>query len=117
MYVLTKDYKVIQFWELGGIDYVKYAPTIEDLCDAFYVETNYPYADEFDKLYEKLSEVVDLDYMYQATCKYLYKDIPNEDEIKDILSNLTFTVYGMVKTDKGFIFVAKTNENGELELL
>ena len=118
MYVLTKDYKVIQPWELGGIDYIKYAPTIEELCDAFYVDTNYCYADDYDLLATKLWRLPTLDTMVQETKKQLYKDFPSiEDVYKYLSQKVKYTLYGMVKTDKGLIYIAKMNENNELELL
>ena len=118
MYVLTKDYKVIQPWELGGLDYIKYAPTLEELCDYFYVDTNYCYADDFDLFSEDLNRLPTLDTMIRETEKWLYKDFPSYEDVDKYLSQeVTYTLYGMVKTDKGLIYVAKLNDSGELEVL
>ena len=86
MYVLTKDYKVIQPWELGLIEYIKYAPTIEELIDTYVIVNK--------------------------------GSVPYTERKKwDIILSECDKVYGAVGTDKGLIYIAKLNKDGELELL
>ena len=76
------------YQSIGGIEI---ANTIEELCDEFvYVRPN-GYKEQFRSL-------VDVNY--------------DSDLIKN-----GYQIYGAIWTDKGLIYVAKMNEEGELELL
>ena len=72
-------------------DEIKLGDTIEELCDEFVVA------------YEDGARIVYSDLEW-AKCK------AKTSPIKSI-------IYGAIWTDKGLIYVAKMNENGELELL
>ena len=66
MYVLTKDYKVIQPWEVWGIDYIKYAPTLEELIDTYVIvnKDSVPYTES--KRWDIISS--ECDEVYGAVC-------------------------------------------------
>ena len=99
-------------------DIVKTSSNLEELCDAFYVDTNYCYADNFGLFAKELWRLPTLNTMIQETQKQLYKDFPNSDDVDKYLSQkVTYTLYGMVKTDKGFTYIAKLHKDGEWELL
>ena len=75
----------------GNDDILKQADTIEKLCDVVvYVKDGYENNIETIKDFQKRNR------------KLFDKDL---------------IVYGAIWTDKGLIYVAKMNENGELELL
>ncbi len=79
-------------------DIIKQADTIEDLCDKFVIFYN--------KSHHKVSVLKSI-----ATARlYCKRDKRYSDNYVD-------KVYGAIWTDKGLIYVAKTNEKGELELL
>ena len=79
----------------AGFDFegciVKQADTIEELCDEFVLKYKNGY----------------------LICDYLTRliDLVKENKEKDA------SVYSAIWTDKGLIYVAKTNDKGELELL
>lgn len=81
-------------------DIIKQADTIEELCDELVV---IPYADE--------------------PCQKIRPQNDGFHNVKELLKfyddNMTgvFSLYGAIWTDKGLIYVAKMNEEGELELL
>lgn len=75
-------------------DIVQQADTIEELCDEFVFHV------------ENQRYWVINNYKRALEIAKSY----NEDEIK-------FICYGAIWTDKGLIYVAKTNKKGELELL
>lgn len=95
-YIRTKDgiYEkakyIYAYWENPNKN--KEADTIEELCDEFIIEGKlYCYANCYKSLkHLKSSEVYELD-----KCN----------------------VYGTIWTDKGLIYVAKMNDEGELELI
>lgn len=73
-------------------DILKQADTIKELCDEFVVK------DSFDKY------CLEIDANYEALkCNGWF--------------NGDYLIYGAIWTDKGLIYVAKMNENGELELI
>lgn len=77
-----------------GIEPVKVADTIEELCDGYVVRR----------------------YVMDEPCHWFY--ITKEKMKADIsLRNRAYTIFGAIWTDKGLIYVAKMNEKGELELL
>ena len=69
------------------------ADTIKDLCDGFYID----YKPAFDQI------GICKGFEYFKNQWYHFEKKPN--------------AYGFIKTDKGFIYVAKLNEQGELVLL
>ena len=88
----------------NGFDFegciVKQADTIEELCDAFVLD--HP--------------------LFANNCKNLYHSFEKaKNGIKkrsgDAHDLYSFEIYGAIWTDKGLIYVAKTNDKGELELL
>ena len=79
---------------------IKYADTIEELCDEFVV-----YWDKY-KSYEVLK----------------YEDLFARTEYGNMRYDYFFNkkelvVYGAIWTERGLLYVAKMNEKGELELL
>ena len=75
-----------------GIEVIKYADTIEDLCDAFVMA-------------------------HLKNKRYYYARYESINELQDIArTNKELTIYGAIWTDKGLIYVAKYN-NGEFTLL
>ena len=83
-----------------GVEIIKYADTIEELCDG----------------YEDYSQNI---YSYYDITDYVFS---LEDRLKrEIHFNKKHNIYYEIKlyirTDKGLIYVAKMNEKGELELL
>ena len=102
-YIRTKDgvYEIERYYEprdyywikqdcdqpIVGDEIISKADTIEELCDEF-VHKNYAF--------KSLQELYDY-----------WEDMYSYDK----------PTYGAIWTDKGLIYVAKMNENGELELL
>lgn len=78
---------------LEETDIIKEADTIKDLCDGFYID----YKPAFDQI------GICKGFEYFKNQWYHFEKKPN--------------AYGFIKTDKGFIYVAKLNEQGELILL
>lgn len=113
-YIRTKDgvYEIERYYEprdyywvkqdceqpIGSDEIIKQADTIEELCDEFVLKAIFDGNAEYQnnkKLYLlKLSKIA-----YDSERKYLTK------------------IYGATWTDIGLIYVAKMNEEGELELL
>ena len=83
-----------KFYLDGEIVVYKVADTIEELCDEFV------FIDEFFKRKHRLAYSLE---NALARCKYHDVDIT--------------TLRGAIWTDKGLIYVAKMNSEGELELL
>ncbi len=101
-YIRTKDgiyenntnfsEKTLKEVSSGLIEVIKQADTIEELCDEFVII--FPDGTwETYNMFGVLEDCLKMDY-YKG-CKY----------------------YGAIWTDKGLIYVAKMNDNGELELL
>lgn len=89
-----------------GIEAVKYADTIEELCDEFcwkWNEKEFPYSTV--RQHDRYSGYGDL------------KRAIREEENYGKYLNQDYEVYGAIWTDKGLIYVAKMNKKGELELL
>lgn len=101
----------------------KTADTIEELCDGFIGITTKEYPDRpdiepsihyFNKPFEfeygnntfKHLKLIDVELKNQNGWSY-----PTKEWFE------TCDIYGFVKTDKGLIYVAKMNENGELVLI
>ena len=86
-------YSCVYYIDIEAEDVFKTSDTLEELCDEFVLEKN--------KKYTVLS--------------------PNEDGIfprcSITLKIENDNIYGAIWTDKGLIYVAKMNPNGELELL
>lgn len=79
--------------------FFKVGETIEELCDGYYIDDlNYKGLNG-DGIYLEFGEFRD-DFMV-----LLYED------------KADIAGYGFIKTDKGLIYVAKMNEEGEFELL
>ena len=111
MYVRTKDGRIIDTekkyeplqWAEQASDYaltIAQADTIEELCDEFVLIE--PRDDGGKKYSHRDKESFIRDYI-----GYEHIDI--------VLSY--YTIYGAIWTDKGLIYVAKMNENGDLELI
>ena len=79
-------------------DVLKQANTIEELCDKFVVYQPWTDSCYLTAAEECIRSNIQANY---------YKNLGYENP----------TVYGAIWTDRGLIYVAKTNEKGELELL
>lgn len=113
-YIRTKDGRIVDTekeyqeleWEKEARDYaltIAQSDTIEELCDEVVVEIKFGstgYIAHLNKPFEELKKFLE----YLEKCKPITKD--------EILN-----VYGAIWTDKGLIYVAKINGNGEFELL
>lgn len=112
MYIRTKDGRIIDTtkypehpasWSVQASDYaltIKQSENLEELCDEIIVE----YKDCCEKktyLYNGTFEDLRKTHRYY----YSYKFSP------------FFKYYGAIWTEKGLIYVAKMNEEGELELI
>lgn len=107
MYIRTKDGRILDFDKLNEVsklsidmaeEPIREADTIEELCDCFVkvwcnVEVN-PEVLIYNEQYEEEKENILLVY-------------PKGNII----------IYGAIWTDKGLIYVAKMDENGEWELI
>lgn len=85
-------------------DIIKDADTVEELCD------------EFVGLVKSKSS----DFIIMRVIAHSLKEL--KDSLKTELNGKTYyskydIIYGAIYTDKGLIYVAKMNENGELELI
>ena len=80
------------FREIFKTEPLAKADTIEELCDEFVV---------IDKEKVFPNRVYDKRHLYTLKTR----------------ENTRFIIYGAIWTDKGLIYVAKMNENGELELI
>lgn len=76
-------------------DLIKVADTIEEACDEFVLVAPYR-------------------FRKPKTATELEKDL---EEMKCFYTDKDDTIYGAIWTDKGLIYVAKMNDEGELELL
>lgn len=93
----VKNGKFLRDWSLDVEKYskdfpVKFADTIEELCDVFVVV--------------KDNEGVEFWKNFKLFKKYSHRIIENDFD----------NVYGAIWTDNGLIYVAKMNQEGELEL-
>lgn len=113
-YIRTKDGRIITFvpkekyendkatfdWFVanycgGGINVLKIADTIEELCDEFVV-------------------------IYEESKKFTKPFTSAYCDISDVLKEHDLSeceIYGAIWTEKGLIYVAKMNEKGELETI
>lgn len=92
MLVLLKNGEVIDAWELGLLDYVKYADTVEELADA------YSYVDD------------DWDQQYHVyTCDYY----GIEDAKDNLIAGDIKDLFLMVRTDNGLRNFARYDETVE----
>ena len=97
-YAKTKDGKIVKINLEGNVftskyEIIKEADTIEDLCDGLIVEEKENPNNWF------IMEIAELD-------------------IEDLKYTLNDWIYKcFIKTDKGLIYIAKLNNNGELELV
>ena len=109
-YIRTKDGRIVDTtkypehpasWSVQASDYaltISQADTIEELCD----------------------QIVYNGYLYQNTITFdncIVEDSFEalEEPINDEM--IKSGIYGAIWTDKGLIYVAKMNENGEFELI
>jgi len=103
VYCLLGDYftkqegDVVYILNEGINKILKQADTIEELCDGYVIE--HP-INAFKFFYDK----EDMQKHLFNTCMRMFRFY----ELK---------IYGVIRTDKGLIYVAKMNEKGELELL
>ena len=82
-------------------DIIEQADTIEELCDRFVFEY---------KKYDEDNNFIDRywrDYFFMWEAKETYDNCKVKDKV----------VYGAIITNKGLIYVAKMNENGDLVLI
>ena len=110
-YIRTKDDEIIEiedydkehgcyyFYDIGCIqiyeeDVVKTADTIEELCDYYVVFDDEGHCS------------ITRDYSYFLE---MYIELKRHNFLDE--------AYGIIKTSKGLIYVAKMNDKGELELL
>lgn len=77
----------------------KQADAIEELCDGFFIDNGHPEIDDIDDMF--------LDFV-------IFK---NNVRYCETYCVGNFTGYGFIKTDKGLIYVAKMNSEGELVLI
>ena len=114
-YIRTKDgiYRVLQYGSvkkhyvviavclghkvIDTSEIIKTADTIEELCDEFVVVEN------------KSHNIPS--YLEEAINRFMEKQ---DGELSD---DYHIEIYGAIWTDKGLIYKAKMNSNGELELL
>lgn len=87
-----------EYFENNKKEIIVQADTIEELCDSFVIFYN--------KSHHKVSILKSM-----TTARLYYK------RDKRYSGNYVDKVYGAIWTDKGLIYVAKMNEEGELELL
>ena len=71
------------------------ANTLKELCDGFYLDLG----GEFDDTYLRRKDR--FEFLKELALEYMRRD-------------MKVTLYGIIKTSKGLIYVAKLNENGEL---
>lgn len=106
-YIITKDgihlRKIFdkecsnEEWESLGYSIIKQADTIKELCDRFVLRG------------------VDVIILNKDNTQYRFEGEAEWYDITD--TQIRIGVYGAVWTDKGLIYVAKMNEQGELVLL
>ena len=94
---INSDYYLI----FGDEDVVAQADTIEELCDEFVI--HYAYGFHLIDIYKNKNVSFKDDYDYGF-------------KLSMALEN-HWDIYGAIWTDKGLIYVAKMNNEGELELL
>ena len=95
-YIRTKNGIVNQFQTVRTNYIVKKADTIEELCDSEVIVWN----DSTPSTWNK--------FLTKQEFEHLYSNFQRKKVI---------AIYGAIWTDKGLIYVAKMNKNGELELL
>ena len=93
-YCDPKDYDTI---EVSAEYIIKEADTIDELCDGFYIDDGQEFCPE--DTFTNFDKFKDSYEYYNKYCVGKYDG------------------YGFIKTPKGLIYVAKMNENGELELI
>jgi hypothetical protein len=85
------------------------ADTIEELCDEVVI------------VYPNGSHSVSQCYDYKSFYESIEGQVGHLEKMPYTKENLAeyeiYEIYGAIWTDKGLIYVAKMNENGELELL
>ena len=105
MYIRTKDdvydgekYNAdyILDYELGKI--LKQSENLEEVCDGFYIDDG--------------KQEICINDMYTH-----FNTFKNDMRYYKNCCVGNYIGYGFIKTDKGLIYVAKMNENGELELI
>ena len=113
--IFVKIYKnmpnpISQYQTIKMFEILKQAETIEELCDEFVVEN--PEKD----IHEKCCDLQDVfDWVNDQEIPIGIKSF---DEERDLISGKhDWNVYGAIWTPKGLIYVAKMNDQGELELL
>ena len=89
-----------------GIEAIKYADTIEELCDEFVL-----YYLPLEEMSNNESWIPYAQYERRGVWQKM------RNEIIDKTLKSKSTLYGAIWTDKGLIYVAKMNDKGELELL
>ena len=92
LWVCKKLYTLGDFYYVRRSRIVAQANTIEELCDCFVV---------IDKEKVFPNQVYDKRHLYTLKTR----------------ENTRFIIYGAIWTNKGLIYVAKMNENGELRLI
>lgn len=95
LYLETYEDIGVRLWEKGKDDIIKQADSIEDLCDGILVEEIGNETNRF------IMETDELKKM-------------SKEEIENHLTSWRF--YLFIKNDRGLIYIAKMNDEGELEL-
>lgn len=110
-YIRTKDgiYEVLHTWLDEDIDMNKY-DTTDGVIDSIEIEKD---ANTIEELCDEFVAIRKSDKEKLHLCYWNWKDIVEECWKNDTAIDL----YGAIWTDKGLIYVAKTNDKGELELL
>lgn len=104
-----ENYKNITSFGLGSVeegtyqsilikDILEYSENLEDLCDLFYLDRGGD---------------IDINDFYD---KYQF-DVAKEYYLEEVKHFVPIKLKAYIDTDKGLIYVAKMNENGELELI
>lgn len=103
---LVRNGELIPLWNTKAYEILTQSDTIEELCDEFVLvwdKKHWPYSTM--RQYE----------LYRAYG--ILKRSMREELNYGYTLNFDYQVFGAIWTDRGLIFVAKMNEEGEFELL
>lgn len=129
-YIRTKDGRIITFspkekyendkatfeWFVanycgGGINVLKQADTIEELCD--YIMRK-PVGSVDDRVFI-LKKIIHKGYLNRNNYEEIKEELKQQYKMQK--NGDKAIIYLAIETDKGLIYVAKMNDKGELELL
>ena len=118
MYIRTKDgvYEVEKeecgFYCCKGLEmaiapydeeFINQSENLEELCDGFYIDVDLNVERNFEYAFHHFEHFAKTMKSFRTTSKVMVKRLGGG--------------YGYIRTDKCLLYVAKMNENGELELL